>query len=153
MFFMPIFTWQIDVNNALSFINTDILSKIKEWLVLTKDYALELGGRYIQFIIANHIIYIIVFIFTIIMLLILTNKLRTYCDKQEAKVKIDSRHSWDRTTTKRILSVLWWCSCIWFFIWTIYYCIEIVKRKFIPEIQMYQVIMDIKNWPSKKSCN
>lgn len=136
---MSIFTWQINVNEALSYINTEFLSKIKEGMVITKDYALDLWARYSQYAMTVDAVMLltqwILFIVTI------------FCMKKMFKRcrHLNNIADYDTEGLPRILFAAYVILPIVFLAWTIHNAKDLVKRKFVPEVQMYQVIMDIKN--------
>ncbi len=135
---MWIFTGQIDVNNVLGFINTDILWSIKEWLTLTKDYALELGGRYIQYNIIMSCVYIWIGLLLLAIALYYLPAIFRACKK----VSLSSYDDW----IQWIGFVCYILIVIWIPLWaTISSTVELIKRKVIPEIQLYQSVMDLKN--------
>jgi hypothetical protein len=136
---MWIFTWQINVNEALSYINTEFLSKIKEGMVITKDYALDLGARYSQYAITIDVVMAIVRWTLFLTALLLLKKMFRRCKH------INSKADYENEWVAYVMFVVQFVAMIWFFVWAITNVMDLVKRKFVPEVQMYQVIMDIKN--------
>lgn len=125
---MWIFTGQIDVNAIQSYINTDVLPKIGQWLVMTKDYLYELWGRYIHYRISMFIFWLAICLWVIIAGL----KLAKSAVKKEIKDYYDDN---DVYTAK--LCVWYWLAIIWWIVFIIL-IVELMWRIMIPEIKMYQ---------------
>lgn len=136
---MWILTWQINVNDALSYINTEFLSKIKEGMVITKDYALDLGARYSQYAMTIDTIKIILRWSLFLITIFCIKKMFRRCKR------LNKECDYDTAGLSRLMFAVYLILPIRFLVGTIQNTMDLVKRKFVPEVQMYQVIMDIKN--------
>lgn len=128
-----------------------VLPMVADWLVLTKDYALELGARYIDFYIYTSIFGIVTWLFVCLWLYYVIK----YSLKKIKEIKEDEgRRYYDNDSTGRQL-LIWFCFCIMAWMGTMFLCsiYDIIKASTIPEIIIAEKIMDMKNGNHCSSCD
>lgn len=127
-----------------------ILPMVWEWIMITKDYALDLGGRYIDFYIYSSIFFLIIFGILSIVIWYMSHR------RWGMWVDIDSdhdRHRYRDSSWYYAISVFGSFLCILFAILSISNVYDIIKAATVPEIIIAEKIMDIKNWYSCQSCD
>lgn len=112
-------------------------------MVITKDYALDLGARYSQYAMSVDAIKIVTFFVLFWVAIYVTIRLFKRCRHKDRSKKPNEYN--DSDGVRWLFFALSLIAPIGFLVGTIQNSFDLVKRKFVPEVQMYQVIMDIKN--------
>lgn len=123
------------MNDLYSVFTTQLLPALGQGVQITKDYVMDLFGRYIQYAIAMDIIMLIVYA------LLIAAAVRFFFRTRKKEESL--RHD-----------MAWAYRCMFFFMWFIplILCVvgfcnrtqHLVQSIYIPEITVYEKIMDIK---------
>lgn len=110
-----------------------VLPKIQEGLVLTKDYAFDLFERYITYLIFTDVLTIIWSIIWMIIALIALKKLWKVTEDYQSYDRESARVFWGFV----LFVVLIWL--IWLFVESTK---DLIKAVFIPEVRIYEEFKD-----------
>lgn len=111
----------------------NVLPKIQEWLVITKDYAFDLFERYINYLLISDIISSIWFIILTIVFIYFIPILN------KGRIKANEDKNWNEWLHN---------TCFWFYIFicvtfvfiTFDSILYIIKDLYIPEVRIYEYI-------------
>ncbi len=106
---------------------TKLLPKIQEGLVITKDYFLDLFGRYVKYLIVTDTISIIIFVAVFILGIIFVKK----------GIKMGIENKWDDMQEFNLVMLSGFAIIIGF-IGSIDYSMKLVKDIYIPEIRVIE---------------
>jgi len=123
----------------------NILPKIAEGLVITKDYFLEFFSRYIKYLLIIDSIYLLVNIIVFITCLIIFVKTTKWCNNFNED---EEGETFDRSGSRILIFILGALITPGFilfsFIAILVYSEKVVKDIYIPEIRIYEEYQDMK---------
>jgi len=105
---------------------TQVLPKIQEWLVITKDYAFELGERYITYLIVTDSLLIFLSLIPIMIFI----RLSFYVIPR-----------WDGDQVEEPIAISWfitWFCSIFAVVSVIINTWDLIKDIYIPEVRIYE---------------
>ena len=137
------FTGEININQIYDQFSKQIAPKIAEWFTMTKDWFINLSGRYVEYSIMYEMIWIILSSIIVIVLSIVAVKVYKFFNKPEKDEGWSERS--DRLATKWLLSLVASLVALVFFIVWVSSAFSLVKRKYVPEIQMYKELSNINS--------
>lgn len=108
---------------------TELLPKIAEGLVMTKDYFTDLFGRYVHFLIIQDIILLVVSVITLIITLFICYKL--YKQAKNDDFDLDPAY---------VFTMFLLLPLIFSIVGIVQNTTEIVKLKYIPEVVVFEKI-------------
>lgn len=124
------------MNSLVEVFNSQLLPAIQQWAVLTKDYVLDLFGRYIQYSIALDILSIVLILIVLYLFIFFFKKVYKYDCTLER-----SLNQWAATT---FYSLLAWTAV---FISTVHWVMatkHLIQTIFLPELTIYEKIIELK---------
>jgi ABC-type phosphate transport system permease subunit len=113
-------------------ITTIVLPQIAEWLTMTKDYAFDLMGRYINYLIIIDSIHILVSVIVLIWLIVGIIKLKKW-------KKSDDFNYCNDEDTYTISNMIIVCLIIIFSSVLITSINNLIKDIYIPEVRIYEI--------------
>ena len=132
---MGIFTGTIDLSKAQDILSTTVLPKLWEWVTMTKEYVLNLWGRYINFEIVIHSLWVFIsLLIATIWAVVVWKMWKKYKD-------VDWYKRPERTTAVR---VIWWTAIIFWIICFLCSIISFIQWIYIPEIPLFKELVALK---------
>lgn len=124
---------------------TKFLPKVSEGLVITKDYFLDLFGRYIDFLIIENFVFLVGSVVCVILSIIIFRKLLKFIKDKESYFRhFEYESDKDKSLTgEGLVTLILWISVafslwLWGIFSTIRNSIDVAKLYFIPEIYIME---------------
>lgn len=118
---------------------TKLLPTIQDGLVITKDYFMDLFGRYVKYLIIIDSLYLAISISCIILSIFIYNKIRKYIKKEKETNTYDCGEPYEFLYLLPIFIIL--AGLMGFFD----YSDNLIKDLTVPEIRVYEELKDFKN--------
>lgn len=117
--------------------NTQILPQINEWILLTKEYAFDLLGRYIEYAIWRNSITLWIMIMGVMLIIFFRNKRYKWCEIKNENTDNNDIWGWFALGSLCILfctiSLLYTCGI---------YVENIIQLIYVPEVYVYQQLFN-----------
>ena len=105
--------------------STKVLPLIWQWVGITKDYAYDLFGRYVSYLIISDSVYLFIWISLLIASYVIFKKIK----------KIIESNDYDEA-----LYIIPWVLCLFGLIMTLLHIDNLITDIFVPEIRIIEII-------------